>query len=80
MSDTKKEYQLKEIESQLLGVATQQYHNLVSNLLSYVSIERLAHPINERTRYELSVDLKSFKVWEEELKAEASAVAKAVKK
>lgn len=61
----KKSYQLKPIETQLLNVANQQAQVMLSNLLTFIASERLAITVNEQTRYEISPDLKEFKVWQE---------------
>lgn len=67
---TKKEYQLKPIETQLLGVANAQFQTMLSNLLSFVAMERLAIKVDAQTRYEIAPDLTSFKTWQEPVEVE----------
>lgn len=61
----KKEYSLKPIESQMIKVVNGQHATMLSNILSYVAVERLAYNVTEDTHYEISPDLSKFTVWEE---------------
>jgi hypothetical protein len=61
-----KEFSLKSVESQLLAIAIQQHQALISNLVSYYAIERLAYPVDANTKFELSNDLKQVRIYQEE--------------
>ena len=74
MSDAK-EYSLKEIETQLLYVFQQQQSVLLSNILSFIAIERLAVNVDANTRFELSPDYKKITINQvEETPAEEAGV------
>lgn len=75
----KKEYQLKDIESRLLLVAQQQYQALLSNLLSFIALERLAVKVDEHTAFELKSDLTGFTMWQNDPESETTDTAKATK-
>lgn len=70
----KKEFSLKEIESRLILVAQQQYQALLSNLLSFVAIDRLGENIDENTAFELKADLSGFFMWQNEPQKEAEPI------
>lgn len=63
MADSK-EYSLKGIETQLLQVFQQQQSVLLSNLLSYFAIERLAYDVTPNTRFEISPDFTKLTIAE----------------
>lgn len=61
-----KEYSLKSIETQLLNVFQQQQSVLLSNILSFIAIERLAYEVTANTRFELAPDYTKVTVSEVE--------------
>lgn len=61
-----KHYDLKEIEVQLLNVFQQQQSVMLSNILSFIAIERLAFNVTANTRFELSPDFKKITITEVE--------------
>lgn len=73
MADSK-EYSLKELETQLLNVFQQQQSVMLSNLLSFIAIERLAYNVTPNTRFELSPDFKKLTVTEVEPAPEDTGV------
>jgi hypothetical protein len=84
MADTaKKEFSLKPVETQMLQVVQQQMTTIITNLLSMYALERLNHPVTENTRFEISPDMKSVRIWEHTEEPETppapSDTAKAIK-
>lgn len=73
MADAK-EFSLKEIETQLLYVFQQQQSVLLSNILSFIAIERLAVTVDGNTRFELSPDYKKITITQVEPEAEAGVI------
>lgn len=73
MSEPKK-YSLKPIESQLLQVINQQHSNMLSNVVSFIAIERLATPVDANTRFDLSEDLKEITITQAEPPAEDAGI------
>lgn len=61
-----KEYSLKPLETQLLATTQQQFQVLVSNLLSFIAIERLAYTVTEKTQFAVSPDFTSVSISEKE--------------
>jgi hypothetical protein len=51
MSKEEKQYGLKPIELKLLSTLQDTYYTNLSNLLSFVAIERLAYAVTEQTRF-----------------------------
>lgn len=67
-----KEFSFKPIESQLLNIAIQQHQAMISNLISFYALERLAYPVDANTKFEISQDLKNVRIWQEEAPAPAA--------
>lgn len=61
-----KQYSFKPIETQLLQTIIQQHQALLSNMLSFIAIERLAVSVSADTRFELDPDLKGVTISEPE--------------
>lgn len=54
--DTKaqeKEFGLKDIELRLVETLQQTYFQNLSNVLSFIALERLAYPVTEHTRFRI---------------------------
>lgn len=51
---TSKQYSLKAIETQLLNTVMQQQATMLSNLCSFIAIERLNMTVTENTRFEIN--------------------------
>lgn len=69
-----KQYSLKPIETQLITIAIQQHAAMLSNLISFIAIERLAIEVSPQTRFELSDDAKAVTISEDQLKEDAGIV------
>jgi hypothetical protein len=66
MADDSKQYSLKDIETQLLNVFQQQQSVMLSNLLSFIAIERLAYTVTANTRFQLDPEFKKMTINEVE--------------
>lgn len=64
-----KTYGLKPIEQQLLHTQRDSYFNTLSNLLSFIAIERLAYTVTENTRFQWDGD--KLQIWEDHETPEA---------
>lgn len=62
--DNKKTFSLKPIEQQLLHTQQESYFNSLSNILSFIALERLAYHVTENTRFKWDED--KLEVWEDE--------------
>lgn len=56
MPTAPKKFSLKPIETQLLSVLNQQYASTLSNVLSFIAIERLAVNVTGNTHFVLNDD------------------------
>lgn len=61
-----KKFSLKPIETQLLLAKQQTYQTDLSNLLSYIAIERLGFAITANTRFSFNEDMTEITITEEE--------------
>ena len=61
----KKTFSLKAVETQLLITTSQAHNSVISNITSFIAMERLAYPVTTNTRFKFSDDLKSLEIWEE---------------
>lgn len=48
-----KEYGIKDIELRLVETLQQTYFQNLSNVLSFIALERLAYPVTENTRFRI---------------------------
>jgi hypothetical protein len=48
-----KEFGLKDIELRLVETLQQTYFQNLSNVLSFIALERLAYPVTENTRFRI---------------------------
>ena len=80
MSDTTKgkQFSLKPIETQMLNVIQQQHGALLSNMLSFFAIERLAVTVDQNTAFQLNDDMTEVVITQnppkEEIPPEAGVV------
>lgn len=58
-----KTFSLKPIEKQLLDTQRESYFNSLSNVLSFIAIERLAYHVTQDTRFKWEDD--KLEIWEE---------------
>lgn len=58
-----KTFSLKPIEKQLLDTQRESYFNSLSNVLSFIAIERLAYRVTQDTRFKWDED--KLEIWEE---------------
>lgn len=65
MADGKK-FSLKPVETQMLQIMQQQHSALLSNFLSFISMERLAVNVSENTRFDISTDMTEITITETE--------------
>lgn len=73
-TDNSKEFNLKEIETNILLGIQQQFAQINALVLSYIAVDRLAYPINQNSQFELSVDMKVLKIKEATPEPPASQV------
>lgn len=69
-----KEYGLKGIESQLLTIIVNQHQALLSNVLSFIALERLAVQVTPQTQFQLSDDFTKVTITETEPPAEDAGI------
>lgn len=67
--DSAKQFELKQIEQQMLQFFQDQYFAALSNFLSFLCLERLNYPVTQATKFEVQ-EGKLF-VWEGEQPPEA---------
>jgi hypothetical protein len=60
----KKSFSLKPIEQRMLQVLIETHQAQLSNFLSMLGVERFAYPINQKTQFNLSLDLKTVEIWD----------------
>lgn len=58
-----KQYSLKPIELQMIGVVNEQHQAMLSNMLSFIAIDRLGYHVTERTQYRIDEKGNLF-IWE----------------
>lgn len=68
----KKAYDLKEIEIQMINVLYNQYMATLSNFFSFIALERLAYPVTQNTKFNLT-DQK-LEIWDEEPEKTGKAI------
>jgi len=73
-----KEYSIKNIELRLVETLQQTYFQNLSNVLSFIALERLAYPVTENTRFRIDGD-KIF-IHEETPEEEVATTPKEAKK
>lgn len=61
-----KKFSLKPVETQMLTIMQNQHSALLSNFLSFISMERLAIDVSEQTRFDISQDMTEITVTETE--------------
>lgn len=69
-----KQFNLKPIETQLLSATQAQFQTLVSNVLSFIAIERLAYTVTENTQFAVSQDFTTVSISEREPEAAPEVV------
>jgi hypothetical protein len=74
-----KQYSLKGIESQLIGITVSQQQTLLSNILSFIAIERLAVNVTKNTQFQLNEDYTKVTITEHEPPAEDGIIETTVK-
>jgi uncharacterized protein (DUF1778 family) len=75
-----KQFDLKDIEVQMIRMFANQYQVQLSNFLSFIALERLAQTVTDKTQFKLSEDLKTLIIQDQEEEVEPTETAKAVKK
>lgn len=69
-----KKYSLKPLETQLLKTTIDQHGIMMSNLVSFIGIERLAINVTQNTRFSFNEDLTEITVTEEQPEAPDTGV------
>ena len=61
-----KQFTLKPIETQVLLVEQQLFQSSISNIISMIAVERLGYEVTQNTKFNLSDDLKTLTISEDE--------------